>query len=164
VLVSVGDGAGRAAKAVQCTKCHEISIDAGDGRIYPGEAFGPVLEGLPADVAAAYEEARRCMSVNAFTAVEGLCRKILMHVAVDKGAKEGETFAGYIDFLQKEGYVTPPMRSWVDLIKKHGNDSNHRLAAPERSRAESTMTFTTQLLRSVYEMAHIAGKFAPPAK
>lgn len=85
-----------------------------------------------------------------------------MHVAVDKGAKAGETFAFYIDYLEKQGYVTPPMRGWVKLIKDHGNDSTHKLPKPERKRAEGTLIFTAQLLRTVYEMEHLAGQFAPP--
>lgn len=58
----------------------------------------------------------------------------------------------YIDYLASEGYVTPPMREWVELIKNHGNESTHKLKSPERVRAEGTLLFTAQLLRSVYEM------------
>ena len=65
-----------------------------------------------------------------------------MHVAVDKGATEGQSFAFYIDYLEKEGYVTPPMRGWVKLIKDHGNESTHKLPEPERKRAEGTILFT----------------------
>jgi hypothetical protein len=164
-VIAVTAEGNRRARFLQCTKCHELTVDTGQGAIYPGAAFGPVLSGLPKDVDEAYSEARRCMSVNAFTAAEGLCRKILMHVAVDKGADEGGTFAGYITYLQDQGFITPPMRPWVDLIKKHGNESQHKLAMPEKSRAEGTMTFTAQLLRSVYEMAHLVSQFIPaPAK
>ncbi len=53
---------------------------------------GPDIAGLPKDVEEAYNEARRCIGVKGFTAVELLCRKILMHVAVEKGAPQGETF------------------------------------------------------------------------
>jgi hypothetical protein len=83
---------------------------------------------------------------------------------VDKGAKEGDRFAAYIDFLEEQGYVTPPMRDWVKLIKDHGNDSQHKLAVPDRQRAEGTLLFTAQLLRSVYEMGHIAAQFGAEAK
>ncbi|EEF78683.1 hypothetical protein MDMS009_2856 [Methylophaga thiooxydans DMS010] len=36
------------------------------------------------------------MEVNAYTAAELICRKILMHVAADKGADEGKSFAAYL--------------------------------------------------------------------
>lgn len=148
---------------LQCPICYKGSTRESNKSVSPGSPFGPAIEGLPADVAEAYDEARRCMSVNAHTAAEGICRKILMHVAVDKGADEGKSFVSYIDFLASEGYVTPPMREWVDLIKNHGNESTHRLKAPERARAEGTLLFTAQLLRSVYEMGHLASRFTPRA-
>jgi hypothetical protein len=126
--------------------------------------FGPDIEGLPDDVSQAYDEARRCLAVNAFTAAEGVCRKILMHVAVDKHAEEGKTFASYIDHLAREGFVTPPMRDWVTLIKNHGNEAQHLLQAPSEKRAQGTLLFTAQLLRSVYEMGHLARQFTSPKK
>jgi Domain of unknown function (DUF4145) len=102
------------------------------------------------------------MGVGAFTAAELVCRKILMHVAADKGAKTGEPFAAYLDFLEKAGYVTPPMKGWVDLIRKHGNLATHELPAPDRKQAESTVMFTAELLRLVYEMEHMARRYLSP--
>lgn len=104
------------------------------------------------------------MSINAFTASELICRKILMHVAVDKGAKEGEPFNTYLEALESLGYITPPMRTWVDLIRKHGNDSTHKLEPPDKVRAESTVMFTAELLRIIYEMDHMASKYVPAPK
>ena len=150
---------GIAVRWLQCSVCHKGSVALRDGTVYPGVAFGPAIDGLPDDVSAAYEEARRCLSVNADTAAETVCRKILMHIAVDKGAKQGAPFASYIDFLEKAGYVTPPMRDWVKLIKDHGNEANHKLPPPERQRAEGTVLFTAQLLRTVYEMGFLANQF-----
>ncbi len=149
------------ARWLQCRTCFGPSAQH-EGRIFPGAAFGPVLQGLPEPVEAGYEEARRCFSTNAFTAVELMCRKILMHVACDKGAKEGQTFVSYLDYLEKEGYVTPAMRNWVKLIKDHGNESTHRLETPDQGRAAGTLLFTVQLLRTIYEMSHIAAQFATP--
>ena len=161
VVASIEGTHGANIKWMQCPKCHDGSVRTLDGSVYPGALFGPSIDGLPTDVEAAYQEAQACMIVNAFTATEGMCRKLLMHVAVDKGAKEGATFASYIDHLVAEGYVTPPMKEWVKLIKDHGNEAQHRLAMPSRERAEGTVLFTAQLLRMVYEMAHLAAQFAP---
>ena len=157
---------GESIKWLQCTnpECGKGSVLHINGTIIPGVMFGPNVQGLPTEVAAAYSEARRCMSVNAFTAAELLSRKILMHIAVDKGAKEGENFEPYISFLEAKGYVTPPMKFWVDLIRKHGNKSTHRLDPPEKDRAESTVMFTAELLRLVYEMEEMAKKYGPSPK
>ena len=109
-----------------------------------------------------YQEARRCMGVSAYTAADLLCRKILMHVAVDKGAKPGKTFAEYLTHLADAGYVTPPMAPWVDLIRQHGNQATHELPPSNQQRAESTVMFTAELLRLVYEMGHVAQRYLPP--
>lgn len=148
---------------LMCPECERGSVYT-NGSVFPGLVFGPELQGLPAEVAAAYAEARRCMSVNAFTASELICRKILMHVAADKGAKGGDSFAAYLGHLETAGYITPPMKKWVDIIRKHGNDSTHNLTPPDKGRAESTVMLTAELLRVVYEMEHMAAKYVPKPK
>ena len=99
------------------------------------------------------------MKANAFTASELLCRKILMHIAVEKSAPEGESFVFYLDYLERAGYITPPMKVWVNAIRANGNESTHAIAAPSKDRAESTVMFTAELLRLTYEMEFLAGKF-----
>lgn len=147
-------------KWLLCPNCAFGSVKIND-KVFPDTPFGPKLQGLPADVEAAYGEARRCMEVGAYTAAELLCRKILMHVAVEKNAKEGESFAFYLSHLESAGYVTPPMKRWVDLIRQHGNQATHKLDPPEKERAESTVMFTAELLRLTYEMEFMAGKYGP---
>jgi hypothetical protein len=146
-------------KWLLCPSCGNGSVCDEKGKIHPGVAFGPHITGLPDDIAEAYEEARKCMSVSSFVGLELICRKILMYVAVEKGAKEGETFAFYLDHLEKKGYITPPMKIWVDLIRKHGNIAAHILETPNQNRAESTLMFTAELLRIVYEMEHLAKQY-----
>jgi len=148
-------------KWLLCPNCNNGSVLARDGNIYPGVMFGPNIEGLPEDIKSAYNEARKCMSVNAFAAAELICRKTLMHVAVEKGAQEGDSFSSYIDFLADKGFVTPPMKGWVTLIKEHGNNSTHKLEKVEKERAESTVMFTGELLRLIYEMDHMSKRYSP---
>ena len=73
---------------LECSNCGRGSVRNGP-TISPGVSFGPQLQGLPPAVEAAYQQARRSMSVEAYTGAELVCRKILMHVAVEKGAKAG---------------------------------------------------------------------------
>jgi hypothetical protein len=84
-----------------CPNCDDGSVAPTDGNVYPAVASGPVIEGLPNVIQDAYQEARRCMSVNAYTASELMCRKLLMHMAVDKGAKEGLNFTDYLAHLER---------------------------------------------------------------
>lgn len=147
-------------KWLSCPSCGKGSV-LNNAVQSPGAKFGTNLQGLPPEVASAYEEARRCVQCEAYTASELICRKILMHAAVDKGANEGESFVEYLDFLQREGYTTPPMRPWIDLIRRHGNMATHRLEETSPERAKATVTLTSELLRLVYEMGHLANVFAP---
>jgi len=140
-----------------CPSCGKGSVHSDD--IFPRPVYGVDIDGLPAMVQQAYQEARNCMSVNSYTACELICRNILMHVAVEKGADENQSFEAYILYLEKNGYVTPPMKEWVKLIKEHGNKAAHRLELPNRNRAECTFMFTLELLRLIYEMNHVASKF-----
>lgn len=146
---------------MRCAGCHKAIVVNEDG-MSPPPLPGDDVEGLPADVASAYLEARKALGVSAYTSCELICRKILMHIAVDKGANEGDTFAKYLDYLTNSGYITPPMKPWVDLIRQHGNSSTHRLAPASPERATNTLVFTAQLLRLVYEMEHKSLKFMPP--
>lgn len=122
----------------------------------PAALAGEQVEGLPPDIEAAYMEARETAGIDAYTSCELMCRKILMHIAADKGAPEGKTFVEYLDYIEGTGYITPPMRPWLELIRQHGNMSTHRLAPASEERARSTLSFTAQLLKLVYEMEHKA--------
>ena len=127
--------------------------------IWPGSKKHREIDSLPKDVKSAYDEARNCFSVSAFTAAELICRKILMHIAVDLGANEGESFASYINHIEKEGYITTPMRPWADLIRKRGNAATHELEAVSEKGANETMEFTMTMLQVVYELPARAKKF-----
>lgn len=129
---------------------------------HPSSLPGNAVDGLTDDVADAYKEARECLSVGAATACELMCRKILMHVAVDKaGAESGKPFASYVDDIENAGYTTPPMKPWVDMIRKNANEATHGLDKVGLERADSTLAFTEQLLRLVYEMDYLAQSFLP---
>lgn len=142
-----------------CPNCGDGSVLTRSGNIYPSVLFGPDIVGLPENVADAYKEARNCMSVNAFTAAELVCRTILMNVAVEKGAKEKQSFVDYISYFQDKQLITPNMKVWVDIIRGHGGKAAHTLDKPDKERAESTLMFTAELLRLIYEMEHMSNKY-----
>jgi hypothetical protein len=58
-----------------------------------------MVEKLPPEIEPLYNEACNCMTVGACTSAVLTCRKILMHIAVEKGAAEGQTFVAYVDHL-----------------------------------------------------------------
>jgi hypothetical protein len=135
-----------------CPRCDIPSIITGDGRTtVPPSAFGEGVAHLPADVATLYGEARNAVTSGAPNCAALACRKILMHVAVEKGATEGKKFVVYVDHLSSGGYVPPDAREWIDEIRHHGNDAAHEIDLITDDEARDMVEFTAMLLRMVYE-------------
>ena len=118
----------------------------------PGPAYGYAVKYLPDDVSKLYDEARSCMSVSSHTSVALLCRKILMHIAVEKGAKSGQRFIEYIDYLKEKHYIPRGGKNWVDEIRKRGNEANHEIVSSTKDEAKQLLDFTGMFLRMVYKM------------
>ena len=135
--------------------CHECTrptlLDAELGQV-PGAAFGNTVAGIPeATVERLYTEARGCMSVASYTAAVLCCRKLLMHVAVSKGAKPGASFVSYVEYLAQQGYIPPDARDWVDHIRTKSNEANHEIVIMARDDAEELVAFSEMLLKVIYE-------------
>lgn len=118
---------------------------------FPRPVTGNDVGGLPKSVGELYGEVRRCMQCSSYTSAAMAMRKLLMHVAVDKGAEEGLAFAGYVRYLEDAGWVPPSGRDWVDRIRTVGNEATHEIAIVTRADAETLLDFTEMLLRIVYE-------------
>jgi hypothetical protein len=117
----------------------------------PGIPFGQPVAHLPTDIEALYLEARRCTSASAYTASVLLCRKLLMNVAVSLGAKAGEPFIFYVEYLAANGYVPPNGKGWVDHIRKKGNEATHEIHLMKQGDAEELISFLEMLLKFIYE-------------
>jgi len=103
------------------------------------------------DIEALYTEARACTGSNAFTAEVLACRKILMHIAVNKGAPKNKTFIEYVQYLSDHNYVPPDAKNWVDHIRTKGNEANHEIALMTKEDAENLISFIEMLLKIIYE-------------
>ena len=115
---------------------------------------------MPNDVEAVYRESRDCFKVNAHTAAILSLRKLLMHVAVEKGAPENESFKHYVEYLDKNGLLGVGGKAWVEKIKNKGNDANHEIVIMTKQDAEDVLAFAEMLLKLVYEFP---GRVTPPA-
>jgi DNA-directed RNA polymerase subunit RPC12/RpoP len=134
-----------------CATCQAPTV-RWEGTLYPSPPFGRTVQGLPPDVAALYGEARGCMSVPAHTGAVLLCRKILMHVAVEAGAKAGLRFIDYVEYLSDQHYVPPNAKGWVDHIREKGNEATHEIVLMSKEEAEQLISFTEVLLQLMYEL------------
>lgn len=82
-----------------------------------------------------------------------MCRKILMHLAVDvAGSDAGGTFKSYIEDLDKAGFVSPGFRPSIEKVKDRGNAANHELPASTEADSLVTLKITEYLLRGIYEI------------
>jgi len=113
--------------------------------------MGNTVSHVPDELNALYEEARKCTSQSCYTAAVMLCRKILMNIAVDRGAAVDLRFVEYVEHLSREGYIPPNGRHWVDHIRRKGNEANHEIKLMKARDATELVTFSEMLLKFVYE-------------
>ena len=134
-----------------CPVCDKPTYFSSEGNQFPGVSFGETVQHLPNQIEEIYNEARRCLSVSCYTSAVMVCRKLLMHIAVEKGAKENKKFMEYVEWLKQNNYLPPDGESWVDYIRQKGNEANHEIILMEQKDAESLITFLGIFLKFVYE-------------
>ena len=136
-----------------CHHCNSPTYIDTRKRQFPGVPFGRSVNGINDQfVDNLYTEARMCASVGAYTATAMACRKILMNVAVAKGAEEGLRFVQYVDYLYDSHFLPPGSKNWVDHIRNIGNDANHKTEIISKDNAENLILFTGTLLEIIYAM------------
>ena len=132
-----------------CTK--PTFFDIGGTQI-PGAKFGNEVDDIDNDaVKQLYDEARSCTSKNAFTASVLCCRKLLMHIAVSKGAGEDKNFIEYVEYLSQKNFIPPDAKDWVDHIRSKGNEANHEIVIMEKEDATDLIVFMEMLLKLIFE-------------
>jgi hypothetical protein len=144
-----------------CHQCSKPSFIDFQGRATPGVAFGNPVSDTEASVGALYEEARRAYSAGSFTAVVLCCRKLLMHVAVSKGASPGDSFVMYVQYLADQNFVPPDAKPWVDHLRTRGNEANHEITLMCAGDAAELLEFSEMLLKLVFQYpAAMSKKYA----
>ena len=70
---------------------HAPTVFDHDESKFPNASPSNTVQGTPEDLSSLYREAWSSAGTGAFTASVLVCRKMLMHIAVDKGAVAGES-------------------------------------------------------------------------
>lgn len=130
---------------------------------YPDVPPGESVSNIPSDLGDLYEEARQSAGAGAYTACVMVCRKMLMNIAVREGAKAGENFKNYVDYLEKHGYFSPKSKGFIDYIRELGNEANHEVAAKKRVDAIAALEFVAALLRHNYDLPSKVPSIPPSA-
>lgn len=156
----VGNSGGTDAYIYVCHHCLSPTFITAKGQT-PGVRYGADVKGIDeASVQKLYDEARDCFSKNGFTAVVLCCRKLLMHIAVSKGAPAGKNFVEYVEYLSSKGYVPPDAKSWVDHIRTKGNEANHEIMVMSEEEAKDLLSFIEMLLKLVFEFPSTSKKYS----
>jgi len=147
-----------------CPDCSRPTFIESDNKGYfsqqlPNAPLGSEVKHLPSEIAALYEEARQCTTVEAYTSAVLLTRKILLHVAVKEGASANINFLQAVNYLDEHHFIPRNGKGWVDRIRKLGNEANHEIVVMTRQQAEEALTFTGWLLTLTYQLP---GSLPPP--
>jgi Domain of unknown function (DUF4145) len=146
-----------------CHHCGGPTFFPPTGQQIPGAGHGEtVKEVTDKAVDDLYQEARRSTAANAYTAAVLCCRKLLMHIAVSKGAATDLNFAAYVKYLIDNHYVPPGSDGWVDHIRQKGNEANHEVVIMGEKDAELLLTYCGMLLKMLYEFPATLQKATSP--
>ena len=152
-----------------CHFCGKPIFFDPDGVQTPGPIYGQEIPGIADEkIQKLYNEARRCIGANAPTSAILACRKLLMHIAVEKGATPNLKFIEYVEYLSTKGYIPPDSKEWVDEIREKGNEATHEIVIMSDNDAKDLIQLTEMLLKIIYQFpSEIKKKRAdktPPAQ
>jgi len=114
---------------------------------------GKKINKLPENISIIYSEIRKCMQSGCFNGAIMLMRKLIMHIAVEEGADEGEKFVEYIDYLCDKGIVPRKSKNKTDSVRTLGNSTNHEVENRTQEDAQNCFEFIELLLKVNYEFA-----------
>jgi hypothetical protein len=134
-----------------CPGCSKPTFFDHVGSQIPGVAPGNEVDHLPTGVDSLYTEARKSAGAGAHTAAVLACRKLLMNIAVDRGAKPGGSFLSYVEYLSDQNYVPPNGKGWVDHIRAKGNEATHEIKVMTPQDSADLIGFAEMLLKFVFE-------------
>lgn len=137
-----------------CPICNRPTYVLGDfEEQVPGPLAGRTIKGITdVDVENLYDEARKALANGAPSAAVLVCRKLLMHMAVVKGAEENQGFTYYADYISDEHIVGEPFSGVVAHIKDQGNKENHELDVSSVAEATMLLRMVEFVLASIYEL------------
>lgn len=155
-----------AAYVAVCHYCQRPTyIDEHDVQ-HPALSYGNSVPDITDEsVERLYQEARDAVGAGAHTAAVLACRKLLMHIAVAKGAETNKSFLSYVEYLADKNYIPPDARDWVDHIRAKGNEANHEIVIMSADDAKELLLFSEMLLKIIFQFpAAIKKKQVPAAE
>jgi hypothetical protein len=134
-----------------CPECKGPTYFDWEEKQFPMSIGSEQIKHIPEKLEALLNEARVSASLGAYTASVLCCRKMLMNISVQEGAKEGKSFVSYVEYLSEKGFIPPNGSGWVDYVRTKGNEANHEIAVMEEDDAKKLLTFVEMLMKFIYE-------------
>ena len=124
--------------------------------VYPeGAVNDTVDEAIPKDIKKDFQEALRCMGVNAFKATVAMCGRAIQASAIQLGAS-GKDLVNQIDDMAAKGIITNPLKEMAHDIRITRNVGVHPdkdgLKDVEEKDAKDIISFTREFFHHVYVM------------
>jgi hypothetical protein len=124
---------------------------------WPLPGFGDLDPGIPPEVASAYSEGMRALSVKAERAAVVMFRGMLAQVVADKGSPAAQTknsLYAKLEQMNQDGSLHPSLVEWAREIRVIGNAAAHPDALDPVSDEEAAdlARLCRQLLNVIYEV------------
>ncbi len=114
----------------------------------------------PDPISRDFDEAHRCLSVQAFTGAAMLARRVLEGIATDLGAT-GSTLFARLQNLQDRTLIDGRLVQWAHALRIVGNDAAHNVAEPvSADDARDALAFAQALGDYVYTFRARYSEFA----
>lgn len=140
-----------------CPNCGKPTIKTSKYHL-PSQLYGESVSGVPEEISHLYIESRKALSASAPTASIMACRKILLNLAVHHAGLDAKnekgfspTYTACVEHLVSS-QLPPTMKTWLNTVKKTGNDANHEIKQASVDDARLLIDFVGQILKVMFEM------------
>jgi len=109
---------------------------------------------IPQEIGDDFDEANKCLGVEAKKATVTMCRRVLQNACVSKGASPNTDLVKQIDELESKRVINPSMKDVAHTIRKIGNWGAHPQDDPLKDvtldDALEIVEFTSEFLNEVF--------------
>lgn len=118
--------------------------------VYPAPLPSPTDERIPELIRQDLDEAKICLSVNAYRACAVMARRAMQSTCVQKGATRDKLVDQLQDLLSNR-VITKDLKEWADVVRWVGKDSAHRTASKvSKEEAKDILNLAEQFLHVIY--------------
>lgn len=178
----------RVAAIMQCQGCQRYILalvwhpqNQSQGHTYlehfpMGSPDQMVADEVPQHIKEDFQEALRCIFVNAYNATAEMCRRALEAACLDLGAPKNKVLEKMIDWLEENRIITPYLKDAAHKVRLGGNRGAHPNPdgppAPQavvaedapvekiqKEHADAIIAFTREFFHHVYVGPKLLGKY-----